>query len=196
MSTTVTPPAGPLRRLGRLAVNTALLLTVLAATAWVVPSFFGYERYVITGGSMSGTFEKGAVVFEKPVPVGDLQVGDVITYLPPPDAGTSQLVTHRIVRITPGADGTVLRTKGDANDGVDPWTFSLVGDTQPVVELAVPHVGHAMIALADRETRMLLVGVPASLVALLAMKELAAALRRPRTSTSADAHTASTAALA
>ena len=180
MSTTATPAAGPLRRLGRLVVNAALLLTVLAATAWVVPSFFGYERYVITGGSMSGTFEKGSVVFEKPVPVEDLRVGDVITYLPPPDAGTSQLVTHRIVRMTPGEQGVVLRTKGDANSGVDPWKFSLAADTQPVVKHAVPHVGHAMIALADRETRMLLVGVPAVLVALLALKELLVALRRPR----------------
>lgn len=180
MSTTATPAVGPLRRLGRLVVNAALLLTVLAATAWVAPSFFGYERYVITGGSMSGTFEKGSVVFEKPVPVEDLRVGDVITYLPPPDSGTSQLVTHRIVRMTPGEQGTVLRTKGDANSGVDPWKFSLTADKQPVVEHVVPHVGLAMIALADRETRMLLVGVPAGLVALLALRELLVALRRPR----------------
>ena len=187
MSITPTPAAGPVRRLGRLAVNAALLLTVLAAAAWMVPAFFGYERYVITGGSMSGTFEKGSVVFEKPVPVEDLKVGDVITYLPPPDAGTSHLVTHRIVRMTPGEHGTVLRTKGDANDGVDPWRFSLVSDTQPVVEYAVPHVGHAMIALADRETRMLLVGAPAALVALIALKELLTALRRPQESAPVEA---------
>lgn len=180
MRTIAPQAAGLLRRLGRLVVNAALLVTVLAATAWVVPSFFGYERYVITGGSMSGTFEKGSVVFEKPVPVEDLRVGDVITYLPPADAGTSQLVTHRIVRMTPGDDGMVLRTRGDANEGVDPWKFSLVADTQPVVEHAVPHVGHAMMALADRETRMLLVGVPAVLVALLALRELLVALRRPQ----------------
>lgn len=180
MSTTTTTQVGPVRRLGRLVVNAALLLTVLAAAAWVVPSFFGYERYVITGGSMSGTFEKGSVVFEKPVPVEDLRVGDVITYLPPPGAGTQHLVTHRIVRMAPGEQGTVLRTRGDANDDVDPWRFSLVAETQPVVEHAVPHVGHVMIALADRQTRMLLVGVPAGLVALMALKELLTALRRPR----------------
>ena len=145
---------------------------------------------------MSGTFEKGSVVFEKPVPVEDLKVGDVITYLPPPDAGTSHLVTHRIVRMTPGEHGTVLRTRGDANDGVDPWKFSLVSDTQPVVEYAVPHVGHAMIALADRETRMLLVGAPAALVALIALKELLTALRRPQESPPIEASTSKAPALA
>ena len=180
MSTTTPPAAGPVRRLGRLAVNVSLLLTTLAAAAWLTPTFFGYERYVITGGSMSGTFEKGSVVFEKLVPVDQLEVGDIITYVPPPDAGTNHLVTHRIVRMTTGEQGTVLRTRGDANDGIDPWKFSLVEDHQPVVEFAVPHVGHAMMALADRETRMLIVGVPAALVALLALKELLVAVRRPR----------------
>ncbi len=190
MSTTTPPAVGPMRRLARRAVNVALLVTTLAAAAWLAPSFFGYERYVITGGSMSGTFEKGSVVFEKLVPVEDLEVGDVITYVPPADAGTRHLVTHRIVKMTAGEQGTVLRTRGDANDGIDPWRFSLVADQQPVVEFAVPHVGHAMIALADRETRMLLVGVPAALVAVVAVKDLLLALRRPHpASTSGSAVT-------
>ena len=92
--------------------------------AYVVPGLLGYERYVITGGSMSGTFESGSVVFEKPVPVKDLVVGDVITYLPPPDSGVSTLVTHRIIEIAPGKDAaTVFQTQGDANPDPDPWTL-------------------------------------------------------------------------
>ena len=196
MSSTPKQTEGPARRLARLSVNVTLLITVLAAAAWMVPSFLGYERYVITGGSMSGTFEKGSVVFEKPVPVADLTVGDIITYLPPPDAGTSSLVTHRIVRMTPGEHGTVLRTRGDANEAMDPWKFSLVSDTQPVVEHAVPYVGHAMIALADRETRMLLVGAPATLVALIALKELLTALRRPQDAPAVEVPAAKSPALA
>lgn len=184
------------RRLGRLAVNLMLVATTLAAAAWVVPSFLGYERYVLTGGSMSGTYEKGSVVFDKLVPVDELQVGDVITYVPPPDSGINHLVTHRIVKMTPGENGTVLRTRGDANDGVDPWKFSLVEDQQPVVDFAVPHVGYAMIALADRETRMLLVGVPAGLVALIALKELLLALRRPQPAPTNGSATAQTPAIA
>lgn len=171
--------AGTARQLGRLAVNLTLVATILVAAAWVIPSFLGYERYVLTGGSMSGTYEKGSVVFDRLVPVDELRVGDVISYVPPPDTGVNHLVTHRIVKMTPGRNGTVLRTRGDANEGTDPWTFSLVDEQQPVVDFAVPHVGYAMIALADRDTRMLLVGVPAGLVALIALKELVAALRRP-----------------
>lgn len=175
--------AKPHRPLARRAVGwTANLLLVgitLAALAWLLPSALGYERYVITGGSMSGSFEKGSLAFEKPVPVEDLQVGDVITYQPPASAGTSDLVTHRIVEITEDRRGrTVFNTKGDANADVDPWTFRLQQPTQPVLEFTVPYAGNALIALADRETRMLVIGGPAALIALIALVELVRALFR------------------
>ena len=80
-------------------LNIAILAVTLLCLAWLAPSAFGYSRYVITGGSMAGTYDKGSVVFEEPVPVEDLEVGDVITYQPPADAGTQSLVTHRIIAI-------------------------------------------------------------------------------------------------
>ena len=170
--------ASAVRRPVRL-LNTLLLVAVTAgAAAYIVPGFFGYERYVITGGSMSGTFEKGSVAFEKEVPVSDLAVGDVITYLPPPDSGVGTLVTHRITSIRPDKDGIrILRTQGDANADPDPWKFSLAASTQPVVEQTIPYLGHAFIALADPQTRMLVIGLPASVIALMALKDLLGALR-------------------
>ena len=119
----------------------------------------------------------------EPRPVQDLEVGDVVTYLPPADSGVTTLVTHRIVEIEPGEQGgSVMRTKGDANADVDPWTFSLLAQDQPVVEHTVPGVGYLLIALADREVRMLVIGVPAGVIALLALLELTrnlAALGQP-----------------
>jgi signal peptidase I len=169
-------------------VTTVVVVVVmLGCAAWLLPTAFGYERYVITGGSMSGTFEKGSIAFEEEVPVEQLRVGDVITYQPPADSGTSSLVTHRIVSIRPGEDGRpLLRTKGDANDSIDPWRFSLTGSGQPVVRHTVPYVGHGFIALADRDTRMLVIGVPAALIALLALRDLVRAVR-PRRSGEASA---------
>jgi signal peptidase I len=161
------------RRLLGLTGNLALVVVVLACAAYLLPHLVGYERYVITGGSMSGSIEKGSVVFEKARPVEELAVGDVITYLPPADSGVSTLVTHRIVEIDTDRLGELaLRTKGDANADVDPWTFSLVDGEQPVVEHAVPHLGHALIALADPQVRMVVIGVPAGIIALLALVEL------------------------
>ncbi|GAA6526953.1 signal peptidase I [Intrasporangium sp. DVR] len=179
-----TPASARRRRGGRvlgLVTNVLLALVTLAGLAYLAPGVLGYERYVITGGSMSGTFEKGALVLERPVAVAELQVGDVITYVPPASSGVSTLVTHRITEITSSETGQpVLRTKGDANADVDPWTFSLNAPTQPVVEVAVPHVGWALIALADRQARMLVIGIPASLVALYSLGQLFLAVRPAR----------------
>lgn len=168
-------------------VNTVLVVVVLGCLAWMAPSLFGFSRYVITGGSMSGTIEKGSVVFEKPVDTTDLEVGDVITYLPPASSGVSTLVTHRIVTIEPAAGGgTLFTTQGDANPDPDPWQFELTSSTQPVVVFDVPHVGWILITLADRQNRMLLIGGPAALIALLALGQLVRAVAGSRTDSSTD----------
>jgi signal peptidase len=169
------------RRIGGHVVSLVLVLLTLAAVGYIAPTFFGYERYVLTGGSMTGTYDKGSIVFEKAVPIEELEVGDVITYQPPADAGTTDLVTHRITKIGHDEAGTmVLRTQGDANPDPDPWKFSLLDAEQPVVEHGVPYAGWALIALADRQVRMLVVGVPAALVALLSLGQLLTALRPRR----------------
>jgi signal peptidase len=187
---------GTTRRLGRLLVNLVLVAVTLLATAYLVPSLMGYERYVITGGSMEGSapdaIAKGSIALAEKADVADLAVGDVITYQPPADSGVTELVTHRVSSIREQADGSrVFRTKGDANADPDPWRFSLDQGTQARVTLAVPHVGYAVIALADRETRILVIGVPAALIALVSLVEAAAAMtsRRERPSPSAPGGT-------
>ena len=89
------------KTLGNVGITVAAILALGVAALMFVPGVLGFDRYVITGGSMSGTFERGALVFERQVPVADLRVGDVITYLPPADSGVTELVTHRISSIEP-----------------------------------------------------------------------------------------------
>ena len=164
----------PRRRSARIAGalgNLAVLSLMLLAVAYVLPSLLGFQRYVITGGSMQGTYDKGSVVFEKVVPTSQLRVGDVITYIPPASSGVTNLVTHRIVSAEAGTKGIVYRTKGDANPSIDPWTFTLDRAEQVVVEFDVPHVGWALLYLADPSHRKLVVGVPAGLIALASILE-------------------------
>ena len=149
-------------------------ITTLAAVAlaalMIVPMILGLGRYVILTGSMSGTYDAGSVVFTEEVPVSELRVDDVITYAPPPGESPTELVTHRIASIDTAADGSeVFRTKGDANESVDPWQFQLDQPTQARAVGSVPYVGHGLNALQDRETRMLLIGVPALIVAATAL---------------------------
>src|SRR5947199_7551562 len=110
-------------------VGTAALVAGLVLGAlMLVPTALGYGRYVVTGGSMSGSYPRGSLVFDEEVPTASLGVGDVITYRPP---GRHGLVTHRIVWTGRARDGArAFRTKGDANGGPDPWRFELHGPTQ------------------------------------------------------------------
>ncbi|RJS46267.1 signal peptidase I [Nocardioides cavernaquae] len=166
------------RRAAGLGARLLVMLVLVAGLGFLGSRLLGYQDYVITGGSMSGTFERGSLVIEREVPVGGLEIGDVITYLPPADSGTHSLVTHRIVAITKDEAGTtVLQTKGDANADQDPWLFTLNSPTQPVVVLDVPWVGNALLALADPRSRFVILGLPACAVALLAARDLVAAIR-------------------
>jgi signal peptidase I len=159
-------PRNPRKRLGT-ALATALCAACLGlAGLMLLPGLLGYQRYVITSGSMTGTYDRGSVVFDKVVPVSDLRVGDAITYTPPAGSGPSGRITHRIVWIGSDQLGRqALRTKGDANESADPWTFTLDGATQARVAFHVPYVGYVLSALAIRQVRMVLIGLPALLIA-------------------------------
>jgi signal peptidase len=140
---------------------------IAVAGLMLVPSLFGFQRYVITGGSMGDTIKRGSVAFDKAVPVSQLKVGDVITYTPPASSGHTGRVTHRIV--WSGRDEAGLpafRTKGDANQSADPWKFTLTKPTQARVAFHVPYVGYVLSALSIRSLRILLIGIPAALIAL------------------------------
>ena len=146
----------------------------------MLPGLLGYERYVITGGSMSGTFEKGSIAFERVVPVADLAVGDVITYLPPADSGVDHLVTHRIIAIEP-VDGRHPAARPRATPTPTPTRGSSASPARPSrsSRYTVPTLGYVFIALADPAIRIAVIGVPAGLVALRALLELVRNLGRP-----------------
>lgn len=159
------------RRVGRVLCALLVAAGILFGALLIAPSLLGWERYVIVSGSMTGTYDRGSLVFDEVVPVKSLKVGDVITYKPPRGAGPTGLVTHRISSIgkDPKNGAPVFRTKGDANKVADPWTFVLPDKRQARVVTGIPHVGFALAALAQRQFRMLLVGVPAALIALIVL---------------------------
>ena len=139
----------------------AALAIVFAAIA--VPALLGLQRYVITGGSMTGTIDKGSVVYSKLTPTEELKVGDIITFQPP---GFTTLVTHRIISIDRGQDGRrVFSTKGDFNSAADPWSINLVQPQQARCMFYIPYIGYFLAALAVRGVRMILIGLPALTIA-------------------------------
>lgn len=153
-----------IRWLGTAATVACLLLAAIL----LIPAALGFQRYVIVSGSMAGTYDRGSIVYDKEVPVDELKVGDPITYSPPAGASPEELLTHRIVWIGHNDQGErIFRTKGDANPTADPWTFSLDKPSQAKVAFSVPYVGYLLAALSIPTVRMLAIGIPAVLVALL-----------------------------
>jgi signal peptidase len=162
------------RRASRALSALLLMAGLLFGGVLVLPALGGWERYVIVSGSMTGTYDRGSLVIDDVIPVADLKAGDVITYTPPPGSGPKGLVTHRIVSVTPNAKTgmPVFRTKGDFNKSADPWTFTLSQPTQARVRFGVPYMGFAVAALSRRDLRMLIVGIPAALIALTSLAGL------------------------
>jgi signal peptidase len=156
-----------IRQAGRWVCGSALLAAVIVAMLVLLPSLFGWQRYAIVSGSMTGTYDRGTLVLDEVVPVADLKAGDVITYLPPAGAGPDHLITHRIAWIGKDPNGArIFRTKGDANQVADPWTFRLSRPTQARVRLGVPYVGRVLWALSHKNVRMIIIALPALLIAL------------------------------
>lgn len=108
-----------LKTAGRLLVVALLLVGVLVVTGKV-------RLQPVLTGSMVPAFPVGTLVAVTPVEADQLAVGDVIMFMPPKPytTPTGGPVLHRIVTMEAGPKGErLLRTKGDANDGIDPWTI-------------------------------------------------------------------------
>ena len=89
------------RRLFRVATTLLLAAGVLlgAPHGRCRPSS-AIQRYVIVSGSMTGTYDRGSVVFDQVVPIADAE-GRRRDHLPAAaGAGPDHLVTHRISAIT------------------------------------------------------------------------------------------------
>lgn len=141
------PRSSRLRRLGSLATTMMLVLAVVAfLTLALGPHVFGYRTATMLTGSMSPQINPGDVIVSVPKPAEDVRVGDVITYHIPVE--DHRVETHRVVKVSNGEDGSIaVRTKGDANEGVDPWTATLEGDTVWELQGVVPYAGSVIRAL-------------------------------------------------
>ena len=141
-------------------------LTILLAIAVLilVPPLLGYQRYVITGGSMGGALPRGSIAYDEVVPTERIRVGDVITYRPP---NSDRLLTHRVVWIGRRRHGVrMYRTRGDASWAPDPRAILLPNDGQARVVFHVPLAGYVLAALSVKAIRIGAIGVPALAIAV------------------------------
>ncbi len=130
----------PRRMLGWLANTLLLLCLAVFLLVAVGPHIFGYRTATMLTGSMEPGIMPGDVVLTTPEPAADVQVGDVISYHIPIE--DRRVETHRVVKVIERGNGTIaVRTQGDNNSNVDPWTATIEGDTVWEVQTVIPKLG-------------------------------------------------------
>jgi len=150
------------------AVLIALILVVLFGVILgkVVP-LTGRQTIIVGGGSMEPAVPIGAAIVVAPVAAADLHVGDVVSLRAGKDRA---LFTHRIVEILQRADGTWVRTKGDANASPDPTPVP-AGDIVGRVQVTIPIAGYLIALLSIPTGVLFLIGLAATLLAAVWLLE-------------------------
>jgi signal peptidase len=149
---------------GTVSVVTWAVIACAAAVALAVglPGLFGYKSFTVMSGSMEPAIGTGSVVVERPIAPREARVGDVVTFKDP--EGTGRLITHRVTRVRVSGPTASFVTKGDANTTVERWNVPAGGSIGRVA-YDVPKVGYAMVLAGGRHGRLLLIALPALLLA-------------------------------
>lgn len=162
------------RRAAHLAGFVLLVAVVGVFVATAVPQTVGADHsYVVLSDSMSPAIDAGAVVFVDGVPTDRIETGDVITY--EQGGADGNRVTHRVVEVVERDGERQFRTKGDANEDPDPQPVPasrVIG----VVGFHVPLIGYVTSFAQTRLGILALVVVPAVLLVVSEMWDLAAAM--------------------
>ena len=134
------------RRVARFLFGAAVWALVIAAGTLLVvigvgPHTGKYQTLSVLSGSMRPGIQVGAMVLVTPESPHDVRVGQIITYQIPVE--DHRVVSHRVVKVLEGAgtDSPVVQTKGDANNGPDPWQARISSATVWQVRGSVPYAG-------------------------------------------------------
>lgn len=96
------------------------IVIVYAAVSADTADIFGFRLFIIKSGSMLDTLDVNELIITKAAAPGELEAGDIITFISRDPDIYLENNTHRITRI----EKNVYHTKGDANDAEDPYTVA------------------------------------------------------------------------
>jgi signal peptidase len=141
------------------AVARTVLIAWCSAVFWALaPLVAGMGSHVILSGSMAPKLRPGDVLVTKVVDVDRLSPGMIVSFPDPVNAKRN--IIHRVARLD---SGTMLRTRGDANQGEDSTPVS-TGSVTGVGIIRIPFVG--LPAYWTRTSQYLALSVTAGLLFL------------------------------
>jgi len=127
-----------------------------------VPQVFGYQVYIVYGGSMSPAFEAGSLIIAEPVDPADIEVGDIITY----GAEGSTYTTHRVTQVHGSGADLFFTTRGDANEVEDRGEVP-AADLRGRVVTALPYLGYFFDFTRSKNGLLLLIIIPGLIIIAL-----------------------------
>ncbi len=93
-----------------------IVFIVFSKMSGSIPTVFGYQLYVIVSPSMEPDIKVGDIIISKEYDGGELEIGNVITYLGKTGDFSGKMITHEVIRI----NGDEIITKGIAATTEDP----------------------------------------------------------------------------
>ncbi len=127
-------------------VNAVLILVVLFFFLIVLTSWLFHTRVaVVLSGSMEPALPVGALALNVPVEPEEIVEGDIIAFSLKKDPKTT--TSHRVVEVIK-EDGLFFRTKGDANEDVDPDLVPASAVSSKVI-FHVPRLGTLFLDTLD-----------------------------------------------
>lgn len=157
------------RLVGGLVILVVSVIVLGLAAITIGPRLFSYQALVVRSGSMAPTIPTGSIVFYRPIAAADVKVRDIIVFSEPGQPNVK--VTHRVVSIGNSPTGKYFITQGDANGGPDQWHIPAVGTGWKAV-FHVPYVGYILFDIQSTYGRLLLLLVPAAILALITLWEI------------------------
>jgi signal peptidase len=126
-----------------LVVAVAVLGVGLAAYAWQVD---GLRYMPVLTGSMSPGMPQGSLAVTRPIAPADIREGQVVAFMPPKQwaPADGNPVVHRVAKLDHWVgDVIAMTTKGDNNDGPDPWEINLTDGAGTYAEVikVIPQAG-------------------------------------------------------
>ena len=156
-----------IRRILAVAVCICALVIAVAVTTG------RWELLPVLSGSMSPHMKTGSLAVTESVPISQLHLGEVAVFHPP--FSPKVIYIHRVVFLAHSHGRLLVRTKGDANSIVDPWTVTIDGSSINVVRFSIPLVGYLILWVHSTTGRALILicaGLLSLVLVLSSFKQL------------------------
>ena len=125
-----------------------------------------FDTYIIVSPSMVPNINVQDGIVIKREKISDIKTGDIITFITHDSRYDGLIITHRVVGIEKMENGSYYyRTKGDANNAVDPYLVKK-DDIYGKVIFRVPKVGYIRKYVSNPTGWFIFIVLPAVLVVI------------------------------